>query len=517
MTLSSDYSPDLESERVQNAVQTTSSLEVALAVWRRRKWRAALILAFVLSAIIPIVKGLPNIYESTATVLVQYHQTPESLAGPLAADDLETRLHTISQQIMSRARLYDLVSRFNLYPDLRQRATPEATVERMRRDIKVQFSGVRQPSGLDVTVAFSLSYRGRDPQTVAQVTNALAALYVEENTKIREQQTTETTAFLQAQLADAKRRLDDQERKIIDYQERHMGELPEQQAANVAALERLNLRAREIVDRRDALAKGLPVAAVDTTSARLARLRQELADLRMRDTDEHPDVIRVKQEIANLQRQPAIHAGPRAAAQGSAHDPDTPPTAVEVELAGLRNEEQAVRREIVAYEQRIETAPLRELELHQLSRDEGSAKDLYQSLLQRYENAQLAERMQQRQGEQFRILDPAVASQKPVGPQRLRILVIALVGGVGAAVSMALLAEAGDTSFRTVDEVRSFTSIPVFASIPTIVTEKDARRRRRQSGLAVLAAALSIVTVFGLSSYLAHSTAVFGIFTSGRP
>lgn len=107
MTLSSDYSPDPESEREQNVMQTTSSLEVALAVWRRRKWRAALILAFLLSAIIPIVKGLPNIYESTATVLVQYHQTPESLAGPLAADDLETRLHTISQQIMSRARLYE--------------------------------------------------------------------------------------------------------------------------------------------------------------------------------------------------------------------------------------------------------------------------------------------------------------------------------------------------------------------------------------------------------------------------
>jgi hypothetical protein len=189
---------------------------------------------------------------------------------------------------------------------------------------------------------------------------------------------------------------------------------------------------------------------------------------------------------------------------------------VEVELAGLRNEEQAVRRGIVTFEQRIATAPLRELELQQLSRDEGSAKDLYQSLLQRYENAQLAERLQQRQGEQFRILDPAVASQKPVGPKRFRILLMALVGGVGAAVSMALLAEAGDTSFRTVDEVRSFTSVPVFASIPTIVTKKDARRRRRQSGLAGLGAAFGIITVFSVSSYLAHSTAVLGIFMGGR-
>ena len=508
----------MESQSTQSEVRTISSLEAALAVCHRRKWPALLILAAALSATVPMMQSLPNIYESTATVLVENHQTPQSLAGPWAADDLETRLRTISQQIMSRARLYELITRLNLYPELRQRAAPETTAEQMRRAIQIQFNGIRQPSGLDATVAFSLSYRGRDPETVARVTNALAALYVEENSKIREQQTTETTAFLQAQLEDAKRQLDDQERKISEYKERHMGELPEQQAANLAALERLNSQVRVIMDRRDALAKGLglPVAAVETTSARLAKLRQELADLRMRDTDEHPDVVRVKQQIADLQRQPAIDDGGRAAAEDSAHQLHDAPTAVEAELTALRNEEQALRRAIATYEQRIETAPLREMELQQLSRDEASAKELYQSLLQRYQSAQLAERMQQRQGEQFRILDPAVASQQPVGPHRFRFLLMGLMGGVGAAVGMALLAEAFDTSFHTIDEVRAFTRVPVLASIPPIVTERDARRRRRQSGLAVLAAALGVAAVFGASSWLAHANvAVLGLLTRG--
>ena len=510
----------MESQSTQSEVRTISSLEAALAVWHRRKWPALLILAAALSATVPMVQSLPNIYESTATVLVENHQTPQSLAGPWAADDLETRLRTISQQIMSRARLYELITRLNLYPELRARAAPEATAEQMRQDIQIQFNGLRQPTGLDTTVAFSLSYRGRDPETVARVTNALAALYVEENSKIREQQTTEATAFLQAQLEDAKRQLDDQERKISEYKKRHMGELPEQQAANLAALERLNSQVRVIMDRRDALAKGLglPGTAVETASARLAKLRQELDDLRMRDTDEHPDVVRVKQQIADLQRQPPTDDGGRAAAEGSAaHQPYEAPTAVEAELTALRNEEQALRRAIATYEQRIEAAPLRELELQQLSRDEASAKELYQSLLQRYQSAQLAERMQQRQGEQFRILDPAVASQQPVGPHRFRFLLMGLMGGVGAAVGMALLAEAFDTSFHTVDEVRAFTSVPVLASIPPIVTERDARRRRRQSGLAVLTAALGVAAVFGASSYLAHANvAVLGLLTRGH-
>lgn len=505
---------------MQNAVQTASGLEVAMAVWRRRKWPTLLILATVLSATFAIVKSLPNIYESTARVLVEYHQTPQSLVGPWAADDLETRLRTISEQILSRARLYDLITQLNLYPELRRYATPEAIAARMRRDIVMQFNGPQEPSGgPGTTVAISLSYRARDPDTAARVTNALAALFVEENTRMRAQQTTETTAFLQAQLEEAKRQLGDQERRIGEYKARHIGELPEQQAANLAALERLNAQVRVIMDRRDALAKGLglPDAAVDTTSARLARLRQELATLRLRDTDEHPDVMRVKQEIADLQRQPATDESARTAAGSTPPQQYAAPTAVEVELATLRNEEQALRQTIASYEQRIEAAPLRELELQQLSRDETAAKELYQSLLQRYQAAQVAERMEQARGAQFRILDPAVASQQPVGPRRFRFLLMGLMSGIGAAAGMALLAEVVDTSFHTVDEVRTFTSVPVLASIPPILTEGGARSRRRRSALAVLAAALGVAAVFGLSTYLAHSNAlVLSLLTGGH-
>ena len=504
---------------MQNAVPTASSLEVALAVWRRRKWPTLLILTAVLSATVAVVKSLPNVYQSTARVLVEYHQTPQSVAGPWAADDLETRLRTISEQIMSRSRLYDLITRLNLYPELRLHATPEAIVERMRRDIVLQFNGLQEPGGLGSTVAFSLSYRARDPETAARVTNALAALYVEENTRMREQQSTETTAFLQAQLDEAKRQLDDHERKIGDYKERHIGELPEQQAANLAAVERLNAQVRVVMDREDALAKGLGLSdtTVDTTSARLAKLQQELATLRLRYTDQHPDVARVKQEIADLQRQPATDESGPPASDAAAHQPHAAPTAVEVELATLRTEEQALRRTIAAYEQRIEAAPLRELELQQLSRDETSAKELYQSLLQRLQAAQVAERMEQARGAQFRILDPAVASQQPVGPRRFRFLLMGLMSGIGAAVGVALLAEVADTSFHSVDEVRAFTSVPVLASIPPIFTEEDARRRRRRSGLAALAAVLGIAAVFGASSYLAHSnTSMLNLLTGGR-
>lgn len=486
---------------MQSEARTSSNLEAALAVWHRRKWMG-LISIVVFSAVAATTRSLPNVYESTATVLVEHPQTSQGLGGPWAESDLETRLRTISEKILSRSRLYDLITQFNLYPDLRQRTTPEAIVEQMRKDIQIQFNGVRQPTGLEATVAFSLSYRGGDPDTVARVTNALAALYVEENARIRQQQTAGTTEVLKAQVEDARRQLDEQEQKISQFRERHVGELPEQQAANLAAVERLTAQLREVIDRRDVLAKRLEPAGVpdDSVPARLARLRKELTDLRTRYTDEYPDVVRVKQEIADLERR-------RATVEVStASQPSDPSNAVEAELAALRNEEHTLRHAIAAYEQHVETAPLMEQELQQLSQGYAAAQQRYQSLLQRYEDAQLAEQMNQRlQTEQFRILDPAVASQQPVGPHRFRLLITGLMVSLAAAIGAAVLAESVDTSFHSVENLRAFTSVPVLVSIPPIVTETDIRRRRRRFGLATAAVAAGVVTVAGASSYLAHT------------
>jgi polysaccharide biosynthesis transport protein len=499
---------------MQNVGQTVSGLEVAQEVWHRRKWLALLAFAAVLFATVAVARNLANVYESTVTVLVERPQVPQRLVrqsedSQLAASfELETRLRTLSQQILSRSRLSELITRFDLYPDLRQRATPDMLAERMRRDVRLQFKEVNELIGLNPTFAFNLSYMGHDPETVAQVANALAKDFVDESARIREQQTAGTTDFLRAQLDEAGRKLQTQERQISEFTKRHNGGLPEQQAANLAALGRLNAQIVAIMDRQRELNRQLAEFPGVVGPARLAKLRQELADLRTRDTEQHPDVVRVKQEIADLERQLSAEGGGGAAAANStAPQLKDPRATLEAEIAALRNEEQVVRRQIATYEQRVEDAPLREQEFQQLSRDYAAAKDLYQSLLQRYQDAQLTARVAQQnpQGEQFSILDPAVASRQPVGPHRLRLLLMGLVGGLGAAVGASLLAEVRDTSFHTIDGLRAFTSVPVLVTIPSILTEADARRRRRRFGLALLAAALAIAAVIGASAHFARS------------
>src|SRR2546425_10955358 len=273
-----------------DSAQKGSAFELALAVWSRRQWLAVVVFAVVFAALGSLATFLPDIYRSTATVLVERHQVPEAFVKSSITGELETRLQTISQETLSRARLEGLITRFALYLDLRERAPMEEVVEKMRRDIRLELKGVEQTSGRSATVAFNLSYRGRDPETVAKVANTLASFYVEENSKARERQASQTAQFLKDQLADTKKRLDGQEARVRDFRTRHIGELPQQTAVNLATLERLQaqlhlnsanqLHAR---DQRAALVKLLaesdPAGAVGsphTATAKLAKLKQEL-------------------------------------------------------------------------------------------------------------------------------------------------------------------------------------------------------------------------------------------------
>src|SRR2546427_2572608 len=221
-----------------------AGLDGLLAVWSRRKWLAILAFVFPMSAAASLLAFLPNIYRSTATVLVDRQQVPETFVQPTVTSALETRLHTISQEILSRSRLEALITRFGLYPDSSKRVSAEEVIERMRGDIKLELKGVEARGQREATVAFAIKYLGGDPQTVAQVTNTLASFYIEENLKVRERQATGTAEFLKVQLEETKKRLDGQERLVSEFKRRYLGELPQQMETNLASLDRFHIQLR---------------------------------------------------------------------------------------------------------------------------------------------------------------------------------------------------------------------------------------------------------------------------------
>src|SRR3989454_6498551 len=228
----------------EQAARKGAGVELALAVWSRRKWLAILTFAAPFAVAMSLGMALPNIYQATATVLVDRQQVPESFVRPTVTSALETRLHTISQEILSRSRLEALITRFGLYLDLSKRVSAEEVIERTRGDIKLELKAVEARGQREATVAFAITYLGSNPQTVAQVTNTLASFYIEENLKVRERQAAGTAEFLKVQLEETKKRLDEQERQVSEFKRRYLGELPQQMETNLASLERFHIQLR---------------------------------------------------------------------------------------------------------------------------------------------------------------------------------------------------------------------------------------------------------------------------------
>jgi len=253
-------------------------------------------------------------------------------------------------------------------------------------------------------------------------------------------------------------------------------------------------------------------------------LKQELAKLRGQFNDKYPDVILLAREVATLEREvddakarePKENekeqpAGAQAAPPG--RQPVTPYvlrlkealSEAEADIKVFKGEERRLKEAIASYQARIENVPRREQEFRELARDYDSTRELYQSLLKRYEEAQLAESMEQRQkGEQFRVLDTAIPRLEPAAPNRVQLLVIAVLGSLGLAVGAVMLAERIDTSFHTVDELRTFSALPVLVSIPLIITRRDSRRRHWRMRLAASAACIALALIVGAAYFAAH-------------
>ncbi len=512
---------------------------VILRAWeiiRRRRLLAFVVFMTLVASAVSFAVYLPDLYQASALVLVE-RQVSEAVAKPQAGGELESRLQVIKQEILSRARLTELIDRFTLYPQLRSRNSLETVLDQTRRDIQIELTGPEQVSGRTKTVAFRLTYTGESRETVADVTNALAAFYVSQNDRMRSEEAMRTVEFLKGQLADAKKQLDHHENNVRAFTARHVGELPQQTGVNLATLTRLNDQLRlngeqqlHILEQRERLLEDVVLENQLTTTApsptpaalsdplelekRVDQLKVDLQQLETKSTEKHPDVIRLKEQIAALEREAAAReAAQRKVAESADKTPpppkDLPPARrralenLDGELARLKKTEADVRGAISAFERRLEGVPELQQEFTLLSRDQQAAKDLYDSLMKRYDEAQLVASMEvDRQGERFRVLEAAVPPDGPKAPNRARLLLLGLLLAAVAAVGSVLIAEQLDTSFHSLDELRKFTRVPVIAAIPCIDAAPGARRVR--VAFAMVSALVVIGLVGALSAHMAH-------------
>jgi succinoglycan biosynthesis transport protein ExoP len=465
----------------------------AVEMFRRRRIVAMLVSAAVMASALSFARCLPDLYRATAIVLVE-RPISEAFVRPAVNGELDSRLHVIKQEILSRDRLTDLITRFDLYPEVRARAPMDSVLEQMRRDIDIELNGPEQVSGRKTTVSFKLSFTGANGKTVADVTNALAAFYVAQNANIRSEGATRTTEFLREQLNATRKQLDQHEREMRAYTSSHHGELPQQVDVNLAALERLNTQLRlngerqlKLLEDREKLTDGLTItldaatgkrtAVADTGPDRIERMKHSLQLLETQYNSRYPDVVRLKAEIAIAEREREDgllrereanpNAAPRAVMPAAARLRTL--EGLEAEVERLKKDEAALRQTIANVEQRLEAVPEREQEFARLTRDQQASKGLYDSLLKKLDEAQLGENLEtDRHGEQFRVLEDALPPSAPVAPNRPRLVILGLILAIAAGVGAVLAAEQFDETFHDVDDLRNFTKVPVLASIPRV-------------------------------------------------
>ena len=446
-------------------------------------------------------------YQCVSLIKYQRQQVNPTRMSP---DDLRTHTReavvTISQQITSRSNLEAMIKQYDLYAEALAVHPMEDVVDIMRE----KHIAITPQSRSDI---FEVTYQGSDPRKVQRITNALAAKFIEENLRFREERASETSAYVQDELNMAKQALDKKEAVMRDYKLKYYNEMADQLQNNLARLsslqqqyqasqdslqnmERTRLLIQEQINLRDELlrqqsATGMEPAVAPGTGGPedFFQLQNRLNSLQTRYTDLHPEIRRLKKMLQQ-------HAQSEPVAEGSEEEVDSAPgprkftdpqtdqllrqlRELEFQIERLKKERIQTEKDIVRYQEWVAAAPVREAEWLALTRDYDQLNLHYQELVGRSLDAESAHTLEKRQkGSQFKIVDSAHFPEKPFKPDFLKIMLIAVGLGLGLGGGMALGLELLATSFKEPEDLESFLDLPVICAVPRVTTRKEERRKR---------------------------------------
>jgi polysaccharide chain length determinant protein (PEP-CTERM system associated) len=485
---------------------------------KRRKWSIILpaLIVFAISAIVAF--GLPPIYQSKATILIEEQEIPREYVMAMVTSYAEQRIQSINQRIMSSTRLLEIINRFNLYADLREKWTIEEVIEKMRKDIKFETISTdvvdrRTGRPTAATIAFTVSYEGKNPSIVQQVANVLASLYLDENLRTREEKTVGAARFIEDEMKDVQARLAEQDAKIAAYKQKYLNALPELTQSNLQELDRiersieqLDIQLRNLKDREGQLQTQLasiPPDLANPDKDRLKELRARLVFLRARYSDKYPDVIKTKAEIAELERKLKITG------EGAIGDKPDNPAYINLasQLASTQSDIDTLKKQVSAfqgkredYRRRIQMSPRVEEGYKALMVERNNLQAKYDDLMKKYMETKVASGLEKGQmGEKFTLIDPPRMPEEPIKPNILAILLIGFVLGIGSGVGTASLKEHSDQSVRSAEALAKALGFSVLASIPEILTSQDilgAKRKRMIVAVGVILLIIIAIVVF---------------------
>jgi polysaccharide chain length determinant protein (PEP-CTERM system associated) len=462
---------------------------------------------------------LPSTYQSDALILVEQQKVPEQYVVPNVTVGLQDRLQSMTQQILSRTRLQATIDRFHLYPrrtGLQGLLSSGDPVEQMRKDIQIDL--VQPPGHPNELTAFKIRYSAGSPELAQQVNSQLSSMFIEENLNSQQQLSESTTAFLENELKDARAKLEEQEAKVRAFKAQHLGDLPSQLETNVQILSGLQAQLQNTQRGLDGAkqqklylesllqqyrsvqaGQATPDSATtppDALGKRLQDLHRRLAEARSLYTDNYPDVVALKDEIAKTEKlkkqiEDEIASNKEADEQDDSKSsegaqPGTPTTMMQIqsqlkanqlEIQNYQAREKTLEAQIATYQARLNLTPATEQQMAEISRGYEESKSNYNSLLQKQMQSQLATSLEKRQqGETFRLVDPASLPDKPSAPNHLLVSLGGLAAGLAVGFGLTALLEIINVRVWHESDLEGLVPVRVLVGIPHLGTPGEQRR-----------------------------------------
>ena len=448
----------------------------------------------------------PAKYTSQSTILVEGQKVPENMVQPLVPEDLSARINTLSRQVLSQSRLQPVIEK--LYPQKNGQEVI-AMIDTVRGNIRVDAvpgslsigntSGKPLKPGQSSVPGFMVSYMAPNPREAQQMCNELTSLFVSENLKFVQATSSGTSDVLNRGLADTNQNLDDLESKLAAFKKRYVGQLPGEEESNLRILmglssqleantQTLNRAQQDKAYTESMLAQ--QVAAWQSTQSstnpqvlekQLSDLQSELLQLQAKYTDDHPDVIKAKADIREVNKKLADINKASSDAADTGNEKASAMEPAEIRQMRLQihqyndlitaatRDQKRMQQEIATYQGRVSLSPAVEEQYKQLTRDYDTAQKSYQELLTKKNAADLTVQMNnQSQGERMFPVEPADFPDSPSFPNRLFFALGGLGAGLGLGAVLAFWLEFRDNSIRTEADAEAVLELPMLVVVPWI-------------------------------------------------
>ncbi len=459
--------------------------------------------------------AFPPKYTSQSLVLVEGQRVPDNYVKPVITSDFTQRIATLQQQVLSVNRLRPMVERLGITKPEEQSKLisgiqSNMTVQPVITAIAPGSAGKKgKPSANSEPVpGFYVGYSDSNPNRAQQICNEMTSLILEENLRTRAEVAQGTTDFLTRQLEDAKRDLDQQDAKLAVFKRQYMGQLPGDAENNVRILMSMNSqldastqtlsRAQQdkaytesmLAQQLAAWKSSQSTSNPQTLQQQLEVLQTQLLQLQARYTPDHPDVIKTKADMGEVQKR--LNQVNAAATNANANATDTsnknsaaePPEIRQLRLQvhqyqnvieQATGDQKRLQSQINLYQSRTAMSPGIEEQYKLITRDYDNAQSFYRDLLTKKSSSVMATSMEnQQQGEQMRILNPAGLPDSPSFPNRTFFAGGGLGAGLALGIVLAIWLEVRDKSIRTEKDAAAAMDLPLLVSVPWVGEEDQA-------------------------------------------